>query len=110
MSDMRELEAEGKRCDGTARLFDLFTRQEIHVSGMESFLREASTGSGRNTGSAEEMAAEQTTVVIFEMRHRGELPANLAKEMERRAYDLAATKGAILLKQTHQVLPVREMP
>src|SRR4051812_2247047 len=43
MPDLRELETQGQRRDGAARVFDLRTRQEIHVLPTEPFMQQTPT-------------------------------------------------------------------
>lgn len=106
---MHELASPRERRNGKAGIRSLRVGNVIHVFQPLALMRQVDGSDNRDTGSTQEMATEQTTVLIFELRHKGDLPESLAHEMERRAYDYCATKGTILLDQTRQVLPIREM-
>lgn len=59
MSDLHELEPPAVRRDGKARLFDLRTRREIHLSPSTALLSEAHEG-GQQDDRSENTLAEQT--------------------------------------------------
>jgi hypothetical protein len=75
-------------------------------------MQETRSSTPRNSDSS--FGVEQTTVLVIEMKHFGELPAGFGEELAGRAYDFAASRGVRMKDAkpnncvTGVALPVRQ--
>jgi hypothetical protein len=88
---MQELESQSEQRACPARVFSLRSGKELDLLELESHMREIREGKQRNSDSA--FGVEQTSVVVIEMRHYGDLPDGFAETVAQRAYDYAASHG-----------------
>jgi hypothetical protein len=112
MPDLHELDAQGKPAsNGPARVFDLQTRQEIHLPLTREQLREAFPGIAGSDATENDMADEfKTTVIVIELRHLGELPDGLTNRLEQRAADYCANQTGRMVDvqvRAGYVLPIK---
>lgn len=110
---MQTLEPENKSTNGAARIFSLRTREELDLSELQTLMHETRDSHRRNSDSA--FGVEQTSVLVIEMRHFGELPKGFAETIAQRAYDYAASQGIHMrgsdakASVSGHALPIREM-
>jgi hypothetical protein len=91
---MQELEPANKPFYGEARVFSLQSGKELDLLELELFMQETRDRIERNSDSA--FGMEQTTVVVIEMKHFGDLPNGFADKVAQRAYDYAASQGVYM--------------
>ena len=95
MSDLHELEAQGVESNGSARVFDLRTRREIHVLPTHASMPETPASPARGDAGPAGMAQDPMTetILIVRIQHTKPLPEKVEDIAGQRIYGWLYSQG-----------------